>query len=197
MYHSTILSFLSSVGLFGALAAASGDCVLLGPEFPSPKHLSGSATLKSATAQFEKLLGQKDLGLLPNDTAWGVALFSSKEDKTLYEHYYAPSNISVKTVNKDSIFRVGSLTKVFTVWSFLIEIGDEHFNDPITKYVPELAGKSGKTSDKDCTNEPYDDISTVQWEDVTLGELASYAAGITRDCMKYIISVTPHLDALD
>ncbi|KAI1748962.1 beta-lactamase/transpeptidase-like protein [Xylaria castorea] len=155
-------------------------CALAGPGFPSPSGLSNSSMLNEGIAEFEKSLSSVQLGLQANDTAWAVALFSSKENKTLYEHYYTPPiDVGVSKVDSNSIFRIGSVSKVFSVWSFLIEVGDKYFNDPITKYIPELANLTyNGGSDQ---QEVYNDIDHVRWEEVTLGQLASHAAGILRD----------------
>lgn len=171
------LGFLA-ITVVAASASQFNDCVLAGPSFPPPSSFSTSQLHARAVAEFEALIANKTLDLLPNDTAWGVALFSSKENKTIYEHYYTPPiDVGVKKVNRDSIFRIGSVSKVFSVWSFLIETGDSYFNDPITKYVPELSNLSSV----DNGNTVYDDINHVRWEEVTVGELASQAAGISRD----------------
>ncbi|KAI0537084.1 beta-lactamase/transpeptidase-like protein [Xylaria digitata] len=162
------------------LATSSNTCALAGPGFPAPSHLSSSSLLSDAISQFEESLRDEKLSLQGKDTAWAVALFSSKENKTLYEHYYTPSiDVGVSQVDRNSVFRIGSVSKVFSVWSFLIEVGDERFNDPITKYVPELANL-GCTKGNN-SQELYNDIDHVRWEEVTLGQLASHAAGIPRD----------------
>ncbi|KAI3321865.1 beta-lactamase/transpeptidase-like protein [Xylariaceae sp. AK1471] len=162
------------------LATSLNECALAGPGFPSPSQLSKSPLLNDTITQFINLLQDEQLGLQANDTAWAVALFSSKENKTLYEHYYTPPiNVGVSKVDQDSIFRIGSISKVFTVWSFLMEVGDEHFSDPITKYVPELANATYKNGVGH--GEVYNDIDNVRWDEVTLGQLASHAAGIPRD----------------
>lgn len=174
----SILAWLAAATSLVAASAGSHDCVIAGPEFPSPQKLSGSKLLSEAIETFENHLANADLGLKPNDTAWGVALFSAKENKTIYEHFYSPPiDIGGDDVDRDSVFRIGSVSKVFSVYSFLIEVGDDHFNEPITKYVPELANRSSHV-DPDIV---YDDINNVKWEEVTLGELASHAAGIPRD----------------
>jgi hypothetical protein len=163
------------------LASSLNACALAGPGFPSPSRLSNSSLLTEAIEEFGKSLTTAQLGLQPNDTAYGVALFSSKENKTLYEHYYTPSiDIGIAKVDKDSVFRIGSVSKVFSVWSFLINVGDAYFNDPITKYVPELASVPCATNGLG-QHEVYNDIDCVKWEEITLGELASHAAGIPRD----------------
>ncbi|KAI1275611.1 beta-lactamase/transpeptidase-like protein [Xylaria sp. FL0933] len=157
---------------------ASDTCVLAGPGFPSPSHLSNSPALTETISKLEQSF--QDSGLHRNDTAWAVALFSSKENKTLYEQYYTPPiDVGVPKVERDSTFRLGSVSKVFTVWSFLIEVGDERLNDPITKYVPELTNSS--CAEGTNPQELYNDIDHVRWDEVTLAQLASHAAGIPRD----------------
>ena len=49
------------------------------------------------------------------------------------------SSLGVKTVDANSVYRIGDLTKLFTVWTFPPEVGDKYWNDLVTKYVPELA----------------------------------------------------------
>jgi hypothetical protein len=135
------------------------------------------------------LLNNASSGLAPNDTAFAVAMFSSKDNQTVFEHYYTPDNaLGVPSVTRDSIFRIGSVAKVFTVWTFLAAAGDAFFKDPITKYIPELVNVPA--SPAVASNVVYDDINDVRWEEVTLGDLASQAAGIPRDG-KSILSTMP------
>lgn len=155
------------------------DCPLAGPAYPAPAYLSDSPLLSDAVHLFEAQLSNNSLGLdlQPTDAAWAVAFFSAKENRTLYERYYTPpKNVGVPKVDGDSIFRLASVSKVFTVWTFLVAAGESYFSHPITEYVPELANRSTSYSDA-----LYDDIEHVRWEDVTLGELMSQSAGIARD----------------
>jgi CubicO group peptidase (beta-lactamase class C family) len=76
-------------------------------------------------------------------------------------------------VDADTVYRIGSLTKIFTVFTFLLEAGDVHFNSPVTNYVPELAALAKNTSGNAITR--------IAWEDITIGELASHMAGIASD----------------
>ena len=47
------------------------------------------------------------------------------------------------------------------------------FNDPITKYVPELAA---------AAKHEQNAVDSVDWESVTVGNLASQMSGAGRDC---------------
>ncbi len=42
------------------------------------------------------------------------------------------------TVDANSIYRIGRLTQVFTVWAFLNQAGEGHWHEPVMKYVPQL-----------------------------------------------------------
>jgi CubicO group peptidase (beta-lactamase class C family) len=160
--------------------SVGSDCAPAGADFPAPQLLSTSQLVASAGAEFQALLSNASLGLAPNDTAFSVVMFSSKENKTLYEYYYTPEmDVGVSSVDRDSVFRIASVSKVFTVWAFLVGAGDASFNDPITKYVPELA--QALASPPTDSNVVYDDINDVRWDDVTIGDLASQSAGIPRD----------------
>lgn len=170
-------SSLGSIdGLFSPDNGFGSDCPLAGPGFPSPSHLSESVSFSEAVSLFEGYVSDEKLGLEANDTAWAVAIFSAKENKTLYERYHTPPiDVGVSKVDRDSIFRLASVTKVLTVWTFLAELGDASFNEPISKYIPEL------TRANTPTDVIYDDIDEVRWEDITIGDLASQSAGIARD----------------
>ncbi|GMG13577.1 unnamed protein product [Aspergillus oryzae] len=53
-------------------------------------------------------------------------------------------------------------------------IRDAIWHDPVTKYLPELITKSA--------NAKQDPVRYVDWEDITVGQLASHMAGLSRDC---------------
>lgn len=69
---------------------------------------------------------------------FSISLFSVDEDELLFQHHHSPAvlsedSIGVYTVGTDSIYRVGSRSKVFSVRTFLIEASDSYFNGPITR----------------------------------------------------------------
>ena len=79
--------------------------------------------------------------------------------------YGKPSQTSNQTVNGDSVFEIGSVTKVFTavLLADMVERGEVGLNDPISKYLP----KSVKTPTRDG-------------KEITLLDLSSQTSGLPR-----------------
>lgn len=168
---------------FLSVNAAIPNCPYNGPSFPLPTDLASSETMQAAlaelTAAFDEL--ESDTSVNPNRTSWSVQIFSTTDadDKPLWEHYHtAPhlnlSSVGVQEVDGNTIYRLGSNTKIFTMLTFLHEAGEEYLNDPITKWVPELADLAGKAAE--------DPVMNVDWDGITIGAIASHMAGIYRDC---------------
>lgn len=181
--HASTFFFLFSSAL------SFTPCPLLGPAFPPFSLDTNDKTVASAlqnlTKEFDKLVATKTgaHGDISPNTTFSIALFSSDpgnaEDEPFFWQYHhtAPtlnqSSVGSHDANKDSIYRIGGLTEVFTVWSLLLMAdGDQVFDDPVTKYLPELVD-SAKEQDM---------IGHVRWNDVTVGQLASHMSGIGRDC---------------
>ncbi|KAJ5502167.1 Beta-lactamase-like protein [Penicillium fimorum] len=166
-------------------------CPLLGPAFPpfsldtGDKTIAG--TLENLTKGFDTLVAKSTgpHGDISPNTTFSIALFSSdagnaKDEPFFWQyHHTAPtlnkSPVGSHTADKHSIYGIGGLTEVFTVWSLLTGDGDQVFDDPVTKYLPELVDATGQ----------HDMIEHVRWDDVTVGQLASHMSGIARDyCSK-------------
>ncbi len=186
-------SLFSLVCLFVSLPFSSAQldtlsCPLLGPAFPAPVNPSGSRAVGEAQ-QFTRRVIQWALsnnrtsdGLDSNSTSFSLQLYSLHEVDPLFTyHFRAPAlakpSLGVATVDSNTIYRIGSISKVWTVYLYLITAGDTSFNDPITKYVPELA----QYADAHDNEIETDDIDTVNWKDITVGSLASHLSGIGRD----------------
>ncbi|KAI0401904.1 beta-lactamase/transpeptidase-like protein [Xylaria palmicola] len=155
--------------------------LLVGAAFPKPTNLAASPTiqaaLKNLTAAFETY--DQTPSNNPNKTSWSLQIFSASSDEPLWEHYHTAQNLidnddtGNTTIGPDTVFRLGSLTKIFTILTFLAEAGDSYFNDPVTKHLPQLELIAGKAQS--------DPVMNVDWSSVTLGGLASHMAGIIRD----------------
>lgn len=183
-------NFLSaSITLLAAISAAANldtqPCPLYGQNYPAP---TGLATSKHVEAAAESVLYQllkaknETTAYGPLDiktTAFSVDFYSLDDEDTIFSHHYMPAQLldqrtaGVEEVDSNTIYRVGSVSKLWTVYLYLLAAGDETWNDPITRFIPELQGMT-KIKESDPT-------SDVDWESITVGALASHLAGIGRD----------------
>lgn len=156
-------------------------CPFLGPSYFKPASLAGDPTVKGAldniTATIEAGLTS---GLLENQsTAISLAAFSTSDDEAapFYSFHWTPPSLAeiglgVENITGDSVYRIGSVSKVLTVYTLLVANGFKQWQSPITDFVPELRMN-------DASNELID---TPVWEDVTLESLASHLGGIGVEC---------------
>jgi hypothetical protein len=165
--------------------SAAPNCPLIGPEFPPPQHLSDhpiwKAAIQNVTAVFDYIDYSNITGI--DRFSYSLQIFSSNPGPpVLWERYRTAKNLpsnttGVKKVDGDTVYRLGSVTKVFTVLAWLAEVGDVHWNQPITKYIPELAQYP-----TDSTASGFDSVKDTAWDDITIGSLASQVSGLGRDC---------------
>lgn len=178
-----------------AIAAASTtvlagpNCPPLGPVFPKPTNLASSPPIRAALDNLTTVLSARDndnsAAVLANSTSWSIEVFSANPDTpTLFEwHHTAPelaaatgnNSFGVKKVDGDTVYRLGSLTKVFTVYTWLAQDGMDKWNEPITKYVPELREAAARAK------AAKDPVKNVPWDEVTIGSLAGQMSGAIRD----------------
>lgn len=112
------------------------------------------------------------------DDSFSVDFYSVRDAQPLFTYHHSAPDLAnategVQRVDSNTIYRTGSISKVFTVYTYLQNVGDSTWNQPITRYVPQLAAVANATEDSD--------VDVVKWEDVTVGALASHLAGIARD----------------
>jgi hypothetical protein len=181
-----VLSLLSTVA--SAQRSLYKPCPLLGPFFPAPLIDPTSPALNKVAQSLNKILddyivaGDGRFGpITPNTTSFSLALFAGSnyvpgpdDLPFFYEYHHAANDLDRRHLDKDSVFALGDLTQVFTVYAQLAALGDEVWSQSILDYVPELHNVSVVGSDA---------IRQVQWKDVTLGALAGHISGIARDCM--------------
>ena len=69
----------------------------------------------------------------------GISFLVAKEGKTIYHKAFGKSNLELNTsLQSNSVFQIGSITKQFTAVSILIlvEQGKLNLNDKIGNYIP-------------------------------------------------------------
>jgi hypothetical protein len=165
--------------------AAIPNCPLTGAEFPRPQTLSlhpeWQQALNDIRARFDFIDGGGTGDI--DGLSYSVQIFSTNPGGELLgeRHRTSPNLLEdtagVKRVDGDTVYRLGSVTKVFTVLAWLAELGDVHWTQPVTKYIPELANFSAQAASK-----PFDAVRDTSWDDITIGALASQISGLGRDC---------------
>lgn len=156
-------------------------CPPLGPVYAAPQSLSTDSsirqtgqTVSAALKQLLKTGGDTSAGFDANTTSFSINFFSIHESESIFQYHVTASTLntsSTKIVDENSVYRIGSITKAVTVFELLLLGKQVHFDDPVTKYVPELAAIAED-----------DEITTAQWSQITVGALAGHLAGIGRDC---------------
>jgi len=146
---------------------AAQNCPILGPAYPAVTNVA-APKLQAAKARFEKALESVNR----SSTSFAVQVYSAHDDKLIYETYHtATAQVGAATVGPNTIWRLLSISKAVTVYAVLARLGDNYWNEPIIKYVPELA------------DAPFrDPVRDVNWAEVTLGTLAGQTSGLARDC---------------
>jgi hypothetical protein len=155
---------------------------LLGPDYPAPSNLLNDAQIISAGRNLSK---QLDFLVNGNSTdfdissSFSIQWFTAEINQSLLQYHYTGPSVAQSSdrshdITEDSIYRVGSISKLYTMYLFLTEAGDQYFARPITDFVPELAQAALNETTSGTTN-------ATQWEDITIGALASQMAGIARN----------------
>ncbi|KZM21674.1 uncharacterized protein EKO05_0000982 [Ascochyta rabiei] len=159
------------------------NCPIFGAEFPPPQRLAQHPKWQQALANLSTAFDYMDANITGNNLSYSVQIFSTNPGNTiLAERHRTAGNLlpdteGVKQVNANTVYRLGSISKIFTVLAFLAEVGDIHWNQPITNYIPELAQYSRLVSAQLFD----DDVRRTDWEDITIGALAAQVSGIGRD----------------
>lgn len=174
-------------------AAAFSNCPLLGPDYPPPQNLKSDqnfqASLINLTQQLDNAVSsQKSTWgpLLPDANFFSAGAFDLASSNLLFHYDWNAPNVPLAPGSKpktdsDTIYRIGSISKVFTIYTQLVERGTSFWIEPVIKYVPEFAQA---TANQSLSNP----ILYPEWQDITIGELASQLAGIGRGGTYLIIN---------
>ncbi|PVI03755.1 beta-lactamase/transpeptidase-like protein [Periconia macrospinosa] len=173
------------------LPVVSAWCPIYGPSFPPPKNPSSS---KAFQAALEELTTSIDVGLSdPNNEVTSahtvsVQLFNAYTEEPLYTLHREGSTLNttvgVAKVDSDSIWRIASISKLVIVYLLLKEVGDQFWNTPVAKAIPELRENAKWKENK---------VDFVDWESVTLGTLAGHTSGVVKNLI-YLVGGNPFLD---
>ena len=158
------------------------NCPLLGPAYPPITDPASSQILHAAKAVVDEgiaqILSSPQFG--NSAASFSIQVFSLYSDEPIYEYYHTNvfgTNTSLAenhSVGPETLYRIASISKVVSVYAILARISDKYWNEPVTKYVPELEAAAG--------NQPSNAVDSVRWSEVTLGAVASHMSGIGSRC---------------
>ncbi|KAG7406406.1 Beta-lactamase-like protein [Fusarium oxysporum f. sp. rapae] len=169
-------------------------CPPPGPVLPAAKSPSTSPHIKEAIDDLFAALKLVSETWYPN-TAISVAAKSLHEETPFISHHIYPigglNTSGVAVIDEETVYRVSSVSKLFPVLAPL-RLGVS-LEDPVIKYLPEL--RSIRVA------EAPDAITTVEWEHITIGMLASHMSGIAAeyavDLAAFPFDLGPAFQALD
>ncbi|QKX60459.1 uncharacterized protein TRUGW13939_07604 [Talaromyces rugulosus] len=174
---------ISLLSLFSTAALADH----LGPTYPAPidfssKHSKIPAAWKNLTTLFDGYLKHHVNNSLTAPLAgvenitFSTSLFSIHDPRAteLQYHYTSPEIATSKNgtnkVDANSIYRIASVSKLFTVYTGMVTLTEEEWHTPLTKLNPALA-KYAAVADEDPT-------WLIQFDKITPWALASQSSGI-------------------
>lgn len=160
-WHVKLLAWASLISL------VSSSCYEPSPAFPVPTWENGAQDLSHAFQAIESKISEIVNAERFDTSSFSIELTSNTQ--TLWSHFHTAKKQNEtrpgdRNVDRNSVYRIASITKVFTTLAifYAVEAGKLHLDDPISKYVPELAGE-------------------IPWNDITLRILASQLSGIPRE----------------
>ena len=156
-------------------ASAQNQCPPLGPVLPAPQSPSIDANVRAAVKGISAIA--QELTSSFNTTAVSIGVMSTFEEAPMLSFHHTPEFLNTTgthNVTIDTVYRIASISKAYTVLA-LLQLSDKiNMADPVTKYIPELA-------DLDKQQSQNNDITTVRWGMVTIDALASHLAGISAE----------------
>ncbi|KAK4068095.1 hypothetical protein Trihar35433_6655 [Trichoderma harzianum] len=199
----TLQSFLVAIATLAFCSLAQTDQTLLGPSFEPPTHLSTQALIQEAALNIKKSLnrairtGESQYGNFNSSTtSFSLTAVSQQESAPIIDFHHTSGflNVSAGSTSKvtaDTVYRIGSVSKLFTVYSLLLNNGISYWNRPVTDFIPELRQAVQHPLHKASV------IDSVQWDQVTVGALASQLSGMGRDYNSGDLSVQQNFPATE
>src|SRR5437870_81478 len=101
---------------------------------------SANAASAAADGEMQQLVTKHVQRLLPENRAGGVAVAVRIKGRTLFFNYGLASLANNRPITPDLLFNLASLGKIFdtALLAQAITQGEIKFDDPASKYVPEL-----------------------------------------------------------
>lgn len=165
--------------LFASFLLALGCCRhtearqdVPGPGFPPLKEIKPAAVValqEKLNTVIEDISKEGKQNGNSNFESSSFALQVTSAIGTLWSAYHTGAKIGNGTthVGGDTVFRIASISKTFTVYALLLQ-ESIHLDDVVTKFLPELMDREERDG-------------LVSWDRITVRSLASQLSGIPRD----------------
>ncbi|KAL3426732.1 beta-lactamase [Phlyctema vagabunda] len=194
-------SLLKSAVVAGAALVSSTSaytCPLLGISLPQSTNPSSSEVIQQIAANLTTSLEQDAIA----NWSYSIrveSLYNDDQTVPLFDYHHTAAEAllapgSAQNITADSIYRLGSVSKIFPVYALHVYMNDGNaagisWDDPITKFIPELAEVVASQQENG-----FDEVSDVDWGHITLAALASHLGGISRDFNFGDLSAVPGLN---
>lgn len=172
--RTLVASALAALVAANQPIALSDNAPLLGPSFLANFDPTNAEAIERARSAFPGLVEDlfEDGSLNRTDIIFNIDVFSAATNKSIFSYNHvgesAREALTSGELNENSISRLGSVTKMFTVYALIVQGGIDILNQPLTNYLPELR----------VVNASVDPRKTLNWDGITVGALASHQAGI-------------------
>ncbi len=138
------------------------------PLFPDHDETTWADLRAKLDDSVQTLLSSKSLEWDVDESSFAVQVTNAKE--TVWSRYHTATNTTTTAVTGDTVFRIASISKTFTVYALLLQ--DVRLDSVVTEYLPELAA---------ATPQSATTTTVVNWSHVTVEMLASQLGGVARD----------------
>ncbi|KAI0403229.1 putative penicillin-binding protein [Xylaria palmicola] len=160
---------------------------LLGPAYEPPTGLLASSVVNAWSSHLSGALsevlgtGHSKFGEFEaNTSSVSITILSTEDDEhtPFFDFQYSSPFLNdtaggTNHVSKNSIYRIGSISKLITAYTLLVEYGWDSLDHIVTRYIPELRG-----AESSVANHP---VENVNWDKTSLGALISHLSGAGRD----------------
>ncbi|KAM0512332.1 hypothetical protein ACHAPE_009028 [Trichoderma viride] len=180
------IPLLLILAALGPAALAKTDQKLLGPSFTPPSNILSSNVIQQAVLNVTNALnnavrtGESIFGSFNSSTtSFSLTAISQLDSLPILDFHHTSGSLNISAgstskITSDTVYRIGSVSKLFTVYALLLNNGTSHWNRPVTEFIPELK-HAAQYPPRDST------VDWVQWDQVTVGALASQLSGVGRD----------------
>ncbi|KAK1238882.1 hypothetical protein MKX08_005943 [Trichoderma sp. CBMAI-0020] len=162
----------TAVAVFPLISSViASSCPPLGAILAPPQAPSQNEAVKLASQKLKSTIDSRFSSKL-NSSGISIMVKSIHEDGPLFSYHFTPpvlSNIGTGSIDDNTIFRVGSLSKIFPALAAL-QSKSIHMDDSVLEYIPELKEAAASAS-----------VEAILWEDITVDSLMTHLSGLATD----------------